>query len=496
MKIVIAVIVAMLVTSICLAISEFTMPVDVEYFMRATSNFGDQGDDYLPGFWHCGLDIPCPEGMTVKSAAGGTIIVCSPSGWDLDTSGQNYAMCIRHKNASDELSTWVYGHLKRPPEAMSDDQVRHYRIGDIVHAGEKIGTIGHYGTMPHLHLAIYCNLQNPGEFPAQGYGKQPLPRPAAETYKRVLHYGNWYDPNGWIKMFQPADTSDLVIAYNCHSAVASEDQQSIFYIREEPGRRLLMLMNLDGSAATSIWVVPTAYQVASIFAGPDNSVFLKLSSDTQYAFFWVKPGNAKLLFSSNKDFWIGSAKKEINYLPVRTADKWQAFDYQEHMFKDRQGVMNTAGSLSWLVPAKNWRLIGTENGRLSCWVVSPTNELHNWLTSSGVEYSGIQTSNDLPEPRDPTTSEPVVFSKKVNGRFVLMSGTIIPIKGDANANGYSLKEDKQLLSTQYDEIVNSTINTGGTQQLLLTLRHGDKSGIFVCGIDGSGLRQLAGPPLD
>jgi len=85
---------------------------------------------------HHGVDLAAPKGAVIRSIATGRVIYSDPLG------GYGNLIVIRHSNGL----TSHYGHC----------QGRSVQVGQIVKAGDIIGTVGSTGlsTGPHLHFEI------------------------------------------------------------------------------------------------------------------------------------------------------------------------------------------------------------------------------------------------------------------------------------------------------------------------------------------------------
>lgn len=105
---------------------------------RFTSTFGETGSLWSSGY-HTGLDFAAPAGTAVVAAKSGVVTVEAAS-W----AGPNY-VSIEH---GDGLST-AYAHM----------QSSVVKTGDVVQAGQLIGTVGSLGnsTGPHLHFEVLLN---------------------------------------------------------------------------------------------------------------------------------------------------------------------------------------------------------------------------------------------------------------------------------------------------------------------------------------------------
>jgi murein DD-endopeptidase MepM/ murein hydrolase activator NlpD len=89
------------------------------------------------GQMHYGLDMAAPLGTPIYSAIDGVVLDAGPA------SGFGNAVYIQDENGD----VHIYGHM------------RYYSVsaGEIVHAGDKIASVGNEGfsTGPHLHYEIH-----------------------------------------------------------------------------------------------------------------------------------------------------------------------------------------------------------------------------------------------------------------------------------------------------------------------------------------------------
>lgn len=86
--------------------------------------------------FHKGVDLACAEGTSVLAAMGGVVLAAGRS-----TSYGNYVR-IAHAGSTETL----YAHL----------QYLYVRPGEVVRAGQPLGTVGQTGraTGPHLHFEL------------------------------------------------------------------------------------------------------------------------------------------------------------------------------------------------------------------------------------------------------------------------------------------------------------------------------------------------------
>ena len=119
-----------------------------------------QGDkESAPRNIHIGLDIWCDAGTAVLAPLDGTI----HSFQDNEGFGNYGPTIILEHNMGDKTFYTLYGHLSRP-------SLKKLAFGQIVEAGEKIGSLGspkvNGDYAPHLHFQIIEDLQgNSGDFP-------------------------------------------------------------------------------------------------------------------------------------------------------------------------------------------------------------------------------------------------------------------------------------------------------------------------------------------
>ncbi len=125
-------------------------PIGFPANFRINSGFGYRSNPFGKGRteFHTGIDFKGRYGDPVKSTADGKII---HAGWH-----QGYGICVRikHKNKIETL----YAHLSKA----------NVKVGQMVNAGDVIGTIGSTGhsTGPHLHYEVRENGKpmNPRNF--------------------------------------------------------------------------------------------------------------------------------------------------------------------------------------------------------------------------------------------------------------------------------------------------------------------------------------------
>jgi len=125
-------------------------PLGYPHYGNITSGFGYRSDPFEAGSGelHAGMDFHGTLGEKVRSTANGKVIWAS---WF-----QGYGNCVRiaHGNGYQTL----YGHLSAV----------HVKNGQLVQAGDVIGSIGSTGhsTGPHLHYEVRLNNKpiNPNKF--------------------------------------------------------------------------------------------------------------------------------------------------------------------------------------------------------------------------------------------------------------------------------------------------------------------------------------------
>lgn len=155
----------LLLTTNLFAVDTFYFPLPKKYshissgqgFREALSK--EQAGASTSGSWHNGLDFPCPEKTPVYAAKCGTVTCVYPSyynGGKKYKGHQVYGGCVVVEHPDGTIT--LYGHL-------SMTQVLE---GDKVTAGQQIGWSGGIkgkrgsgiSTGPHLHFAIYYNMNN------------------------------------------------------------------------------------------------------------------------------------------------------------------------------------------------------------------------------------------------------------------------------------------------------------------------------------------------
>jgi cell wall-associated NlpC family hydrolase len=109
-----------------------------------TQGIGGNAMDYSNYDWtlgvkgHPGIDIGVPLHTTLYTPVDGTVIVAGGSGYFLDDGGGPGELRIQMSNG-DQV---VLGH-------MASQQVH---VGDVIHAGQAVGTSGSAGSGPHVHV--------------------------------------------------------------------------------------------------------------------------------------------------------------------------------------------------------------------------------------------------------------------------------------------------------------------------------------------------------
>lgn len=154
----------LLFTSSLYAIDSFYFPLSKQY-LKTSSGQGfrevltkEQAGASTSGSWHNGLDFPCPEKTPVYAAKSGVVTCVYPSyynGGKKYKGHQVYGGCIVIEHYDGTIT--LYGHL-------SMTQVLE---GEKVSEGQQIGWSGGIkgkrgsgiSTGPHLHFAIYLNME-------------------------------------------------------------------------------------------------------------------------------------------------------------------------------------------------------------------------------------------------------------------------------------------------------------------------------------------------
>jgi hypothetical protein len=291
----------------------WTAPLDGIDLDTVANNFGLEYPAYpFSGKWHCGWDVLAAQYSEVRAVADGQIVLCSPGGWDLwESSKCNYAIVIRVPATGDAAAYVGLGHLLRPKDAkgkpLSDEAIRHFRIGETVRAGEIIGQLGAYGDKPHLHMFVYFDPTNADAPPSGGYGRQPLPRPNSSLYAGVLSFGSWRDPRGWMRHVEAGGTA---VAEQPHPisilsdtswrssprleqgwTAAGFDDSSWNHAGVTPTPPVTAIYGLEDSTATPVWdpqsTVKSTCYMRKRFGLPAAPVVAQctLSADDEYELF-------------------------------------------------------------------------------------------------------------------------------------------------------------------------------------------------------------------
>ena len=98
-------------------------------------------------FIHMGIDIGAPIGTVIKSFYDGEIFLFKNNNLELD---YGYTIITKHK-FNDKIVYALYGHL-------SKSSISNKKIGQKIHIGEKIATLGDFtengGWPPHVHFQL------------------------------------------------------------------------------------------------------------------------------------------------------------------------------------------------------------------------------------------------------------------------------------------------------------------------------------------------------
>ena len=137
--------ISILLTIVCMPASQFRATVGTGFVYplmspRISSSYGPRHHPVLKvKRHHSGLDLAAPSGAPIRSIAPGVVVFADPYG------GYGNFIVVEHANGL----TSHYGHCEKIS----------VNPGQIVEAGEIIGTVGKTGrvTGPHLHLEIRSN---------------------------------------------------------------------------------------------------------------------------------------------------------------------------------------------------------------------------------------------------------------------------------------------------------------------------------------------------
>lgn len=357
----------------CAAVWAQSSPVDQGCIRRHSSNFGAQGDDYdgSSKVWHCGDDIGCEYMTPVFSPVNGRIVGGSPTGWDSPSNDKpglrsNFALKI-NSTVHGRPTLVVLGHLMRPLKAgqpVADQTIVGYRIGEEVRAGDAVGFIGKWSVGTHLHLAVAV-----GEpFPKEGFGRQPLPRPAEQSDQGVKAFGIWRDPLPWLGI---TIISPMESGVDNFLPATTTDGTGFYFVRDDAsGQQQLTLADTNGNAIMSVSKLPTGERALDIFPGPGSDVFAKSQSVEGFSLWRLSPGRAPdRLVLADKPFECSDWFSEADYLPIRLGRDWQAVDLATGKIRRPSELLPAEGKL--------WQLIGssTNNGQskayLARYIVGP-----------------------------------------------------------------------------------------------------------------------------
>jgi hypothetical protein len=138
-------------------------------------------DNYFDNEFHTGKDIAASEKSPVYAIADGKVLYRSPNGWGAD----NVGLLIVHQTSDALAFTAVYGHIRSSLQE-----------GDLVNAGEPIGTVGPWPEGSHLHFGI-----QPGTSIKAPYGRMPCPSSGP-----IIDTNDFVDPIDWITTRAPFTT--------------------------------------------------------------------------------------------------------------------------------------------------------------------------------------------------------------------------------------------------------------------------------------------------
>ncbi|MBZ0139866.1 MAG: peptidoglycan DD-metalloendopeptidase family protein, partial [Pseudorhodoplanes sp.] len=199
-----------------------------QYGRRLVRTEADDGDGYFTsqGFGHYYPDVSVSDrdyhlgedwnesgqsaadlGDPVFAIGHGTVVFSGDGG-----SGWGNVVIIRHELADGEhggFVTSLYGHL----DALE------VGVGDTVHRGQPIGTIGDHPGGPHLHLEIREGTNPDALIVGHGYSEQPRP-------------AGWLDPSEFIASHQNAAGNRWTVSPQ--DAVVSEDDGFVTFTIARP----------------------------------------------------------------------------------------------------------------------------------------------------------------------------------------------------------------------------------------------------------------------
>ena len=485
----------------------YRFPLEAMYMNNINNNFAAAGDNYIRGmpYWHSGLDIFCPVGTPVYSVADGIIVKCSPSGWDYESNGrQNFAMFIRNEEVTGETPTWGYGHLQRPKDdagrPMSDLEIRDFRFGNTIKAGEFIGYIGKYGNSSHLHLVTYFDPNNPRELIESGYGRRPLPVPN--------NFDNFHDPLLWLKTHSPVSVNQSVKNIGCTLPTVSADQRHFYYLSARAEGEEIIYADLEGTNIKSFWKAPDNMQVQGIAPYDSGSIYLKLFSETDYSICQAfSNGKMQILMKNSFDFQLGPLVANRNYFPFLSLNPekertWEAFDLMNNRIVPRCDVLPEPSVLSSIFGGMSfWPLFGStfdsnaNRERLAVYLVDRENQSFQFISDPmlGDIRGSVRLRNS--KTGDPDNSSRIAFSTRSDKYFEPCTGLII---SEANDNPikvkYQLRDINKLANFQNDAICfdrfTSIDGYNQVDNILIEALLGDIWQIWRVRANGSDLRQI------
>lgn len=442
-------------------------PVPNWFMHVSTDNFGASGAGYSPGsnVWHCGWDILCPEGTPVKAIADGRVVASSPGGWDDQGRNENYGLLIEHQAQSGERFIAIYGHLKRgwneeAHRLLTDQEVRGYRVGLSVTEGDTIGKIGAY-SHSHLHLAIYFDPNRPGQFPASGYGRQPLPRPEAASYRGVVSYGNWRSPRGWLTNFtmRSAGHDDTL-------PTGTSDNTRVFFVRSDDAGLKLASTGVDGGEVITHLTFEPGSVVDALFAGEGNTIYVVTHVGREYTLSHYTGGELRQIYTQTYSFDLGNWREGKNHLPILRGLEWEALDLESGQVKPRSEYLGGTGS-GWqsifFGQRELWRLLGDSldlrsgHFRPTSWVLSASQQTKRQIAGIPAgDCRGLIVFDTKFESDN--GCERIAFGQLVGTSYRLQFARLRP-KPDVESDGYTAEEitTSNVFPAGQDVIPHSTV---------------------------------------
>ena len=349
-------------------IGEFVSPIQsdpniVGYFLA----YGDDYNPKSPNDVHGGVDWKTDVGTKVYSIADGEVVLVSYNGWTKDTGWRNFGLVIRYK-INGKVFYVVYGHLACPPSYIDETlpmtlkELQSQWLHQRVKAGDVLGAIGKWGSMPHLHFGIYYS----DEMPTNKLGIQQMPITLPWTKDGIeTFYGGWVNPIDFLEsndICRNNEVSGPILASGTGSGdfyfILNEQfkPHAIYRITSSKIQLMGYIIDVQG-IRTPIALMPgqgdNMVIVSKIFG---NYIIETLKIDTTYGYILVVSNRVYQSSSYVRAFPFDGSHSN----PILTFLGYKAYDYKTGKIEFPSVAMNMFGKLgvpSMLgVAEKTWQL--------------------------------------------------------------------------------------------------------------------------------------------